>query len=65
MMKCSHGLRYEVKCTQCFNEAMARVGAAKKVAAVNPSEQQGLTTLFVNGVRVDVQEELDSIQGLS
>lgn len=28
-MKCSHGLQFEVKCRQCFEEAMKRVSASK------------------------------------
>ncbi len=65
-MKCSHGLAYEVRCTQCFSEAMARVAVhAVKVSAVGSEVLQGATTLFVAGERVDVQEELDCIQGLS
>ena len=26
MMKCSHGLAYEVKCSECFSEAMQKAG---------------------------------------
>jgi hypothetical protein len=29
MMKCSHGLPYEVKCSGCFNDAMKRVSASE------------------------------------
>jgi hypothetical protein len=49
----------------CFSEAMARCGTAVKVSAVKPTDLQGATLLFDKGVRVDVQEELDCIQGLS
>lgn len=36
-MRCSHGVPYEAKCTECFGEAMAREILRPAVAHVRPS----------------------------
>ncbi len=60
-MNCSHGLAYEVKCSRCFSEAMARCAEDAKISAAKSSESQGKGSKSL----LDVQEDLDSIQGLS
>jgi hypothetical protein len=36
-MRCSHGVPYEAKCTNCFGEAMAREISRPSVAHAGPS----------------------------
>lgn len=57
-LMCSHGLAYEVKCSKCFSEAMARCVVAEPVKT---SVAEGVAT----GADRELQEEIDYIQGLS
>lgn len=53
-MKCSHGLAYEVKCSLCFSEAMARVMSYVNTSGVKNSVPVGQGTGQVNGVQTKV-----------
>lgn len=61
-MNCSHGLAYEVKCSQCFSEAMARVN---EHLAAEIWKQKGVALPVEQAKQQGLQEELDCIQGLS
>jgi hypothetical protein len=42
-MKCSHGIQFEVKCRQCFEDAMKRVSASEvlpRPAVAKPEETE-------------------------
>jgi hypothetical protein len=61
-MKCSHGLPFEMKCRQCFEDAMKRVSASQSPLSpvvTKPEVVQG----FVLGD--SHQRAVDSIRGLS
>lgn len=61
-MKCSHGLAFEVPCSQCFSEAMTRVGYREpKISSVKKDEPK----VALAGETEGLLEELDCIQGLS
>lgn len=61
-MKCSHGLAYEVKCPECYAEAMSREGLVVKSSGVKSSLLQGTTMLFDAGVRVGVRDSFEDIR---
>ena len=52
MLKCSHGLAYEVKCSECFAEAMARVKTAAVQKPVSDSKVAGALVLFQKPIDV-------------
>lgn len=58
MLKCSHGLAYEVKCSQCYSEAMARVLATVKTEGVKNSVPVDVLCVVGKGLHTQV----DSIQ---
>lgn len=60
-MNCSHGLAYEVKCSMCYSEAMARVMQVAKTEPGKIPEDKGVSAGSVEGV----QKEFARIQELS
>jgi len=48
-MKCSHGLPYEVKCRQCFEDAMKRVSASAMLHDYGPRGKPEPEKVFVLG----------------
>jgi len=60
-MICSHGLAYEVKCSMCYSEAMARVMSNVKTEPGKIPEAKGVSAGPVEGV----QKEFDRIQEMS
>ena len=57
-MNCSHGLAYEVKCSMCYSEAMARVFATEKTEGVKNSVPMDVLC----GVDKGLHSQVDSIQ---
>jgi hypothetical protein len=60
-MICSHGLAYEVKCSMCYSEAMARVMSKVKIESGKIPEAKGVSA----GPAEGVQKEFARIQELS
>lgn len=57
MMKCSHGLPYEVKCRMCFEEAMKRVSTSQAVARTVVAASETEQGLFLLG---NIQKGVDT-----
>ncbi len=49
-MKCSHGVEYESKCRGCFEDAMKRISASRKLAEPVPKASEAERERFFLGV---------------
>ena len=56
-MKCSHGIQFEVKCRQCFEEAMARVSASQvKPWPDRVSREARVDVLYLGDIQMGVDK---------